>query len=131
MQTHPNAELWRKGQEAFSRRDLESLKKFWAEDIVYHFPGASSLAGDHRGLQAVLAFFAKLVEKDVRIVGVHDVLANDDHVAALVRVLIRAGGDETVQNAWTSCNVYTVRDGRIAEAWILPIDQAAVDGRLS
>ncbi len=124
MPEHPNAELWRKGQEAFSRRDFDSLKEFWAEDIVYHFPGASHIAGDHRGLQSVLAFFAKLVEMNVQVAEVHDVLASDEHVVALVRATASRPGKEL---SFNQANVYNVRDGKVTEAWLLPAEQTAVD----
>ena len=124
MAEHPNAELWRKGQEAFSRRDMDSLRTFWADDIVYHVPGANPIAGDHKGLDGVLALFAKLVEMNVRIVEVHDVLASDDHVVALVRgTASRQGKELSVKQA----NIYHVRDGKIKEAWLLPTDQRAFD----
>ena len=124
MAEHPNAELWRKGQEAFSRRDMDSLRTFWADDIVYHVPGANPIAGDHKGLDGVLALFAKLVEMNVRIVEVHDVLASDDHVVALVRgTAIRQGKELSLNQA----NIYHVRDGKIKEAWLLPTDQRVFD----
>jgi hypothetical protein len=128
MQEHPNAELWRKGQEAFSRRDFDAVREVWADDIVYHFPGTSHLAGDHKGLQAVQAFFAKLVEMNVQITEVHDVLASDEHVVALVRATASRQGRELSLN---QANVYNVRDGKVAEAWLLPTDQAALDEFLS
>ena len=124
MAEHPNAELWRKGQEAFSRRDMDSLRTFWADDIVYHVPGGNPFAGDHKGLDAVLALFAKLVEMNVRIVEVHDVLASDDHVVALVRGTANRQGKQLSAN---QANIYHVRDGKITEAWLLPTDQRAFD----
>ena len=128
MQEHPNAVLWRKAQEAFSRRDFDSLRESWAENIVYHFPGTSRLAGDHRGLQAVLAFFANLVEMNVQIAEVHDVLASDEHVVALVRATASRPGKELNVN---QANVYNVRDGKITEAWLLPTEQSVMDEFLS
>ena len=124
MAEHPNAELWRKGQEAFSRRDMDSLRTFWADDIVYHVPGGNPIAGDHKGLDAVLALFAKLVEMNVRIVEVHDVLASDDHVVALVRATANRQGKQLSAN---QANIYHVRDGKITEAWLIPTDQRAFD----
>lgn len=127
MQEHPNAELWRKAQAAFSRRDFDALKEFWAEDIVYHFPGSSRLAGDHKGLPAVLAFFGTLFELNVQITEVHDVLASDDHVVALIRGTVSREGR---QLSFNQANIYHPRDGKITEAWLLPTDQATLDGFL-
>ncbi len=124
MAEHPNAQLWRRAQEAFSRRDMDSLRTFWADDIVYHVPGASPIAGDHKGLDAVLALFAKIVEMDIRIVDVHDVLASDDHVVALVRGTASREGRQLSMN---QANIYNASDGKITEAWLLPTDQLAFD----
>ena len=115
-------------QAAFSRRDFDAAREFWADDIVYHFSGTSHLAGDHKGFQAVQALFAQLVEFNVQITEVHDVLASDEHVVALVRgTASRQGKQLTINQA----NVYNVRDGKITEAWLLPTDQSAVDEFLS
>ncbi len=72
MAEHPNAELWRKGQEAFSRGDMDSLRTFWADDIVYHVPGNNALAGDYKGEDGVLQYLTRirdLTEGTLRIGG--------------------------------------------------------------
>jgi len=124
MAEHPNAELWRKGQEAFSRGDLDAARDIFADDVVYHFPGTSPLAGDHKGLDAVRAFLLKLREMNVRIVEVHDVLATDEHVVALIR---GTASHEGKQLSLNQANIYHIRDGKITEAWLVPTDQRAVD----
>ena len=126
MAEHPNAELWRKASLAFIRGDADpsEARKFISDDVVYHVPGANPLSGDHRGIEAVKALMLKLREMNVRIVEVHDVLATDDHVVALLRgTASREGRDLSMNQA----NIYHVRDGKITEAWLLPTDQRAVD----
>ncbi len=127
MAEHPNAELWRKGQEAFSRRDMDSLRTFWADDIVYHVPGAHPIAGEHKDLNGVLAFFARLADLTggtVRIVDVHDVFANDEHVVALLRFTASRQGK---QLSWDQTHIYHISEGKITEAWLVPTDQRALD----
>ena len=127
MAEHPNAELWRKGQEAFSRRDMDALRTFWADDIVYHVPGAHPIAGEHKGLDGVLAFFSKLAELTegtVRIVDVHDVFANDEHVVALLRFTASRQGK---QLSWDQTHIYHISEGKITEAWLVATDQRALD----
>ncbi len=51
---HPNEELVRRGYEAFATGDMETLRELLDPEIVWHFPGRSVLAGDHRGPDAVL-----------------------------------------------------------------------------
>ena len=51
---HPNEELVRKGYDAFNRGDVDTLRELFDPEIVWHFPGRSPLAGDHRGPDAVV-----------------------------------------------------------------------------
>jgi ketosteroid isomerase-like protein len=131
MAEHPNAVLWREAQEAFSRRDMDAVGRFLADEVVYHFPGISVLGGDHKGVNGVLAFFAKLMELTegtFRIAEVHDALANDEHVVALMRLAASRRGK---QFAWDQANIYHVRDGKITECWLSPADQGDLDAFLS
>jgi len=129
MVEHANIGLWRKGQEAFSRRDLDTLREVYSEDVVYHFPGTHQLAGHYTGLDAVLQFLARVVaETHLHIAEVHSVMADEEHVVALIRAIANRGGK---QFALDQANVYHVVDGRITEAWLLPADPVALDAFLS
>ena len=129
MAEHPNAELWRKASLAFIRGDDPSeARKFISDDVVYHVPGNGPFAGDHEGLEAVQALMLKIREKNLRIVDVHDVLATDEHVVALLRTTASREGRELSMNR---ANIYHVRDGKITEAWLLTPDQRAADEFLS
>ncbi len=54
MADHPNAELLRKGYEAFDKGDIAALTDMFAEDVVWHVTGTSPISGVHRGREAVL-----------------------------------------------------------------------------
>jgi uncharacterized protein len=56
---HPNEDLIRRGCEAFNKGDAATLRELFDAEIVWHFPGRSVLAGDHRGTDAVLGFFGR------------------------------------------------------------------------
>ncbi len=127
MAEHPNAELWRNAQQAFSRGDMNALASFWVDDVLLHFPGVSPVAGDHGGKKAVLAFFAKLVGLTggtLRIADVHDVFANDEHVVALLRFTASRQGK---QLSWDQTHIYHISEDKITEAWLVPTDQRALD----
>jgi ketosteroid isomerase-like protein len=127
MAEHPNVELLRKGIDAFSRGDVDTGRSLWADDVVYHVPGAGPLAGDHKGKDGVLAYLAKAAELaggTLRMAEVHDVLANDEHGVALLRFTATRKGR---QFTWNQANVYHLRNGKMAEAWALPADHRAVD----
>ena len=92
MAEHPNVTLIRDGYAAFAKGDLAALSDLFAEDLVWHVPGQSQLAGDYRGQEAVFAYFGKLMEvtEGSFRIDVHAVLADDDHGVALT-VLRPAG----------------------------------------
>ena len=53
-----NAELVRRGYDAFSRGDLSAVFTILGEDITWHVPGRSPLSGDFTGHEQVGQFFA-------------------------------------------------------------------------
>jgi uncharacterized protein len=82
---HPNEELVRRGYDAFAKGDMDTLRELFDPQIVWHFPGRSPLAGDHRGVDAVLGFFGRTMELTAGSfrVEVHDVVADDRHTVGL------------------------------------------------
>src|SRR5256885_15506948 len=44
-------------QELYSGGDGGGLEGLMADDIVWHVPGSSPIAGDHRGREAVMDYF--------------------------------------------------------------------------
>jgi hypothetical protein len=48
--------------EAFRLGDLETVRRSWSYDIVWHAPGSHELAGDHRGADVIFAYLAQLFE---------------------------------------------------------------------
>jgi ketosteroid isomerase-like protein len=123
---HPDEELVRRGYDAFSRSDMETLREVFHPDLVWHSPGRNQLAGDHRGVEAVLGFFGRTMELTGGTfrVEVHDVVASDEHVVGLNSVAgQRAGKTLNGRNAL----VFHVRDGRATEVWQFWEDQYAAD----
>ena len=59
---HPNEDLIRQGYEAFGKGDMDTIRKLFADDIVWHAPGRNPMSGDYRGVDDVLAFFGKTIE---------------------------------------------------------------------
>lgn len=55
---------------------------------------------------------------------VHDILASDDHVAALVTVHAERDGTPV---DWTSVDLFHLRDGKLSEHWVHEVDQEAVN----
>jgi uncharacterized protein len=127
---HPNERLLRDFHDAQNRfyagGEQEAVCAMLTEDASWHVPGHSAIAGDYRGRQEVLRYFArrrKLARGSFRIV-VRGVLADDE------RAVILAGGE--VQHdgesfTWGTVAVFRIAEGKIAECWVHPYDQYAFD----
>ncbi|HWG24143.1 nuclear transport factor 2 family protein [Actinospica sp.] len=60
MAEHAHAALVRRGYDAFSSGDMETLSGLMTGDCTHHVPGNSSLSGDYKGLNAVLEYYRQL-----------------------------------------------------------------------
>jgi uncharacterized protein len=56
-----NAAIVRRGYQAFSRGDLTSLTELFGDDVAWHTPGRSPLAGNVVGRKAVVARLGRYV----------------------------------------------------------------------
>ena len=55
------ASLIRRAYEDFTSGDLDLLRVVMADDVVWHEPGRSDLAGDYKGPAEILEFLRQLV----------------------------------------------------------------------
>ena len=60
MAEHPDVALIRRGYDAFSTGDVATLSEIIAPDATQYQPGSGDLAGEHKGLQAILEFYGRL-----------------------------------------------------------------------
>jgi ketosteroid isomerase-like protein len=113
---HPNEELVRRGYAAFAEGDMETLRELFDPEIVWHFPGRSVLAGDHRGPDAVLGVFGRTMELTAGTfrVEVHDVVADDQHTIGLHLATGEREG-RTLEDR--EVLVFHLRDGKVVEVW--------------
>jgi len=129
MEEHPNVEAVRQSLEAFSKGDMETMAGGIADDAVWHIPGTHRFAGDFTGKAAILARFGEMAKAGAgtTIEEIHDIVGNDDHVAALMRLTVAGPNGTSSQNAvW----IMHVRDGHATEFWAHNQDQGAIDGVL-
>ena len=63
MAEHPHAALVRKGFEAFSRGDMDTLRELIANDATQHVPGSHPLSGDFKGQDAIIDLYRRLGEE--------------------------------------------------------------------
>ena len=126
MAEHPNAALIRRGYDAFAKGDMDTINEIFADDIVWHISGRSALAGDYKGKNEVFGFFGQLGERSAGTfsIDVHDVLANDEHVAVLTRERAERDGKSLDVNF---VHVWHVSDGKAVEFWAASTDEYAGD----
>jgi len=89
-----NAAIVRRGYEAFNTGDLTTLAELFGDDVSWHTPGRSRLAGDVVGREAVIARLGRyvagtggtfrselkrlLTDEDDRVIGIHHNVAERD-----------------------------------------------------
>ena len=110
-----NAEVVRRGYQAFNTGDMKTLTELFDESASWHTPGRSPIAGDHKGREAAFAQFGRyggetggtfratlqnvFTSEDGRVIGVHHNTAerNGKHL-----------------DVWC-CLAFEVKDGRITD----------------
>ena len=88
--------LIRRTYQDFETVDLDLLRVVMADDVVWHEPGRSRLAGTYNGPAAVLDFLAKLKSESGGTfrIEVLDVLSKPERVVVLQRETARRPGRE-------------------------------------
>jgi ketosteroid isomerase-like protein len=113
--------------ELYSGGDEAPVRALLAEDVVWRVPGRNAIAGTYKGIEQVLAYFARRRDLAERTLRLHpgDVLVGEgDHVASLTDGTAVIGG---VERRWSTVGLYQLRDGRIAACWLLPLAPAVFD----
>jgi ketosteroid isomerase-like protein len=111
----------------YSGGSAEALHEVLTDDILWVVPGANAVAGEYRGFDAVLDYFARRRDLADRTFRMHpgDVLVgHDDHVAVLTDGTATIDG---VEHRWSTVGLYRLRGDRVAACWLLPLDPAAFD----
>lgn len=122
MSEHPNIALVRRTFEAFAKGDLPAIRELWADDGVWHSTGRNWLVGDYRGIDNILQFLGTVgaYSGGSYASEVHDILANDRRVVALLR--LTASRTDGRSMSVDSTIVFDILDGKIVEAWACPWD---------
>ncbi len=116
MPEHPNVETIRRGYELFNKGDMDALRELFAEDVTWHVPGRSSIAGDYKGREATMAYFGRLDE----LTGgsyqaeLHVVVGNDEYAVSIDHSSATRGEAGYDANELV---VFRLSDGRVVEAW--------------
>jgi len=110
--------------------EVEALIDLFADDIVWHFPGTSKLAGEHVGRDATLGVLGGYGDASGGTLQANlvDIMANDNRVTGWANDTATAGGRTLDIN---SIVIFTLRDGKVTEGRHFVDDQAALDAFLA
>ncbi len=105
-------EILRTLHEAYNRRDRDALLALLSEDVVWHVPGTSSMAGTFVGRKAAWkGVFQPMWPTPARI-NAGEILEHGDQVVALVEWRHNFGDGE---QGWTGVEVLRLAGGLVAE----------------
>ena len=118
--SHPNEAMLRAFYEAFPSGDVGSLL---AKDVFALVTADHSLSGTHRGRDEFVSVVSgyRSMAPDGLELDLHDVLANDAHGMAIVRVTARRGDD--TYDEWET-HVFEIEEGAIAGLFVYWNDPA-------
>ena len=108
---HPNAELYRHLTAAFQSGDVDTVKGALGLGLRWHEAGNPEVMGR----EAVLQQMSGAIRRIDGNIAVHDVLANDEHIIALINVALRKPDGSEI--AYPAIEVAHMSDGLITERW--------------
>jgi uncharacterized protein len=120
------ASVVRTYQEALQRGDVAAAAAMLADEVVFTIPGRNRLSGDYLGKPDVVDRMLPLLGREFTPLTVsdHDIVASDDHVVVLWRLVGSLAGREIDTHGAT---VFHVEGGKITRGWVLEGDQQVVD----
>jgi acyl-CoA thioesterase FadM/ketosteroid isomerase-like protein len=113
-------------REMYAGGDVRPVEELLAEDVVWHVPGTSPIAGDYRGRRAVTEYFLlrrSLAGGAIRITQRQE-MYDAEVVVQLADGEAMLGGRSA---EWRTAGVYRVANGKVAEAWLVPLEQDRFD----
>ena len=121
MADHPNAATFRKLLDAFNTGDMQDMSDRLDDNVVWHeigraepIRGKAALAARTSGAASSYTIEGKL----------HDVVANDDHLIALVDATATRDGQTF---SYKVAEIYHVKDGKVTERWAFSDDTARIN----
>jgi len=103
-----NKELIKKGYDAFSKGDVETVMSLFDDDVEWVQPGESAVSGTFHGKTEVMEYLGRLAEKSLS-VKLKRMIAEGDTVVAITDVTVDG---QTGEDA----DVFTLRDGKTVRA---------------
>lgn len=120
MSEHPSAIAYREATEKYLAGDAQAFADMIADDVVWHQIGSDQPL---RGKQALMESM-QLLEGVEFALDTHDVLANDEHLVALVEATVTVG-DESF--TYRTAEIAHIVDGKVTERWAFSDDTERIN----
>ncbi|MGX1915062.1 nuclear transport factor 2 family protein [Streptomyces phaeochromogenes] len=115
MAEHPHAMLVRKGYEAFTRGDMDTLRGLMSSDATHHTPGSHPLSGDFKGQDAIIEMYGRLFEETAGSMNVelqHILVDGRGHAVAVHRFSAERKGRRIDQSG---CIIFRIMGDKITD----------------
>lgn len=109
-----NSVIIRKAYEDFAQGNIQAVFAAFDAGITWHVPGHSPLSGDYTGRDQIGGFFQRTMELSggAFSIDVHQILAEDDLVVALVTVNAERNG---LSASFPEIHVWRMREGKATD----------------
>ena len=123
MGAQEDVALVRRGYEAFSAGDMDTLRDLFTEDAVWRTGGSGALSGDKKGRDAIMAYFGELGSRSNGSLKVtlEDVATGGRYTIGVHSNRAERDGRSLDQR---SVIVFSISDGKVTEALEIPEDTA-------
>jgi hypothetical protein len=121
-------EFHRRQGEMYAGGSTDPVVELLAGDIIWHVPGGSLIAGDHRGIPQVTDYFEKrrqLMNSTMRM-RPGAVMCEGGLVAQFVEGRAMVAGEQVL---WQTIGAYRIDIAQpwVREAWLIPLDGGLFD----
>ena len=111
----------------YTEGDPGAVRALLSDHIAWHVPGTSPIAGSYHGRDEVIEY---MLARGRLAGGTFRMHRLDVLTGAGETVAVLTDGDAVIggaQRHWSTVGLYRLEDGRVAECWLLPLDQAEFD----
>ena len=123
--------LVRKGYNAFNTGDIATLTSLFSHDVIQHVPGDGPLAGDYKGVDAVLTYYGKLAELTGGTFRAHLFEVHGDGHGHVNAVHVTSGTRNGVTRVSRGSILFTFLGDKVTDLLELHADLAGDDAFLS
>jgi ketosteroid isomerase-like protein len=116
MGAQENAEVIRRGYDAFNAGDIATLNTLFDDGVRWHSPGRGPMANDYEGREATFTYFGRLGTESAGTfqAKLQHIVASDDLVIGIHHDHATRG-DKTLDTNVSL--VFRLKDNKIVEAW--------------